>query len=95
MKRIGRVARALFLAPPDLSRNEVSRAWRRSETVLACAQGAESACRIGHTWSVLQRVGRVAVAFDATIIRLRSLFVDTLAALCDLQFENGEWTKNT
>ena len=40
-----------------------------------------------------QRVGRVSVAFDTTIVRLRPLFVDTLAALCDLQFENGEWTR--
>ncbi len=39
-----------------------------------------------------QRVGRVSVSFETTIVRLRSLFVDTLAALCDLQFENGEWT---
>ncbi len=39
-----------------------------------------------------QRVGRVSVAFDTTIVRLRPLFVATLAALCDLQFENGEWT---
>ena len=39
-----------------------------------------------------QHVGRVSVALDSTIARLRLLFVDTLAALCDLQFENGEWT---
>ncbi len=39
-----------------------------------------------------QRVGRVSVAFDTTIVRLRSLFVDTLGALGDLPFENGEWT---
>lgn len=39
-----------------------------------------------------QRVGRMTLPFDQTIVQLRSSFVETLAALGDLRFEDGEWT---
>ena len=40
-----------------------------------------------------QRVGRMTLPFDRTIVQLRSTFVETLGAIGGIRFEDGEWTR--